>query len=647
MVAGSVGIFSVMIGSFLAFSIPALLPLAIRLFTIHDPIHLSMGFMLLIFWLIMFLTAKRLNRDILSAISLKYENIDLISVLETEVETRKAGEAELKQQKDEIERRVEERTLELQEANAKLIREIEQRRRIAGQLQESQEKYRDLVENINYIIYSFDTQGILSYISPVVESIMGYAPGEIIGKSFFDFIHPEDLSFVTDRFMGVLSGKQAEAEYRVRFKSGEYRWIRSSSRIIYKNGQVMDIRGALMDISERKALEMERANLEAQLKQAQKMESIGTLAGGIAHDFNNILFMMIGNAELALEFTPKAAPVHDMLEDIKKAGLRAKDIIKQLMEFSRNANREIEPVGVIRVIDDAIKFLRSIIPANIEIQQQLPESEVTIRANPVQIHQVLMNLFSNAAQAMEETGGRIDIQVETRTLEEEISKGSFHLSPGEYFQIYISDTGPGIDPACLDRIFEPYFTTKPVGKGSGMGLAVVHGIVKAHAGAIFVESMLGKGTQFTLFFPVVKGTPHIQEPSREKTPRGQETILLVDDEENLVNMIRGMLERFGYGVAAFTDPVRALEVFRLEPDRFHLVISDMTMPRMTGEKLAEELRCIRKNIPIIITTGYSALMNAEKAQQLGFAALVMKPVEKDDLMTIVRKVLNDAGYSAI
>ncbi|MBU4471560.1 MAG: response regulator [Desulfobacteraceae bacterium] len=646
MVAGSVGIFSSILRAFLVFSILALLPLAIRFFLIGDPIHLSMGFMLLLFWLIMFLTARRLNQNVLVTIQLKYENIDLISELETEVEIRKSAEAKLITQKEKIEKLVNVRTFELQESNKKLTHEIEERKLITKELKESEEKYRDLVENINDILFSVDLDGVLTYISPVAEPLLGYTPSEVVGKMFSGFICPEDLPSVLDRFKAALSGTVEAAEYRIVLKSGESKWMRSASRAISKGGKVVGMRGALVDISERKRFEMERTNLEAQLQQARKMESIGTLAGGVAHDFNNILYMIIGNTELAMELLPNPNPALEMLEDIKAAGLRAAGIVKQLLEFSRNTKHDLSPMDAVSVIKNSLSLLRSTIPSFIELHQHLPETELTILANPIQINQVLMNLFTNAAQAMEKTGGHIDINVASQSISADSANDFVDLPAGDYLKISIGDTGPGIEPNHMDRIFEPYYTTKSVEKGSGMGLAVVHGIVKTHGGAVIVDSRPSHGTKFTLYFPLVKAKPGAKEETIKYARKASGTILFVDDEETIANMTGRMLERLGYKVVTFTNPLKALEQFMLHPDDFDLVITDMTMPQMTGVKLAEKVQKFRKDIPIIISTGYSALLDEHKAKELGIAAFVMKPVEKSDLDEIIRQVMEKAKLPA-
>ena len=339
---------------------------------------------------------------------------------------------------------------------------------------------------------------------------------------------------------------------------------------------------------------------EKELLQAHKMESIGTLTGGIAHDFNNIMGIILGNAELALEDVPEWNPAHSNLEEIKTASLRAANIVRQLLSFSRKTDQKLQPMEIAIVIKDALKLLRSTIPTTIDIEQNISVTDETILADPTQINQIMMNLCINASHAMEKTSGNLTINVENVTLDDNSVKDYPDLKSGNYVKIMVGDTGPGIDPKIIDRIFEPYFTTKEVGKGSGMGLAVVIGIVKNHGGTITVGSNLGKGTTFNIFLPLSQVKASVEEETIQEIPKGSETILFVDDEISIGKMAQRMFERLGYKVQTATTPQDALDRFSLNPDHFDLVITDMTMPQMTGVKLSEKLMDIRPDIPIII-----------------------------------------------
>ncbi|RLC06737.1 MAG: hypothetical protein DRH34_00025 [Deltaproteobacteria bacterium] len=380
--------------------------------------------------------------------------------------------------------------------------------------------------------------------------------------------------------------------------------------------------------------------MEKELNQARKMESIGTLAGGVAHDFNNLLYMIIGNTELALESISDSHPVYTHLDKIKSASFKAAGIVRQLLSFSRRIDQELKPINAVSTIKDALDFLRATIPTTIEIHKHLPDEDITILADPIQINQIMMNLCTNASQAMEETGGILEIFVEPFTLNENTARNYPDLLPGDYLKITLNDTGHGINAKTIDRIFDPYFTTKEIGKGSGMGLAVVHGIVKNHNGAILVDSALGKGTTFTILFPVVDEKPVDEIDTTGESLSGTGKILFVDDDEAITDVSGQMLEWLGYTVEATTKPQEAFELFQSKPHEFDLVITDMTMPQMTGAKLSGKLKDIRPDIPVIICTGHSSLMDEEMARQLGIAAYVMKPVSLSKLGKTIQKVLD-------
>ena len=637
MVAGSVGVFSVVLAAFLAFSLPTLLPITLRFFLTGGQIHLAMGAMLFLFWLIMFITARKLHKDILNYFSLQYQNKDLISELEAEIDVRKTAESELKKKNLEIEKIVYQRTSELQETNRKLTTEIEERRSIANALQESEEKYRDLVEDINDVIFSTDQDGIVTYISPAVKSSMGYDPQEITGESFTDYIHEDDLPMVLEKFAEVLAGNIIPSEYRIRAKTDEFRWIHSSSRVVTKDDQITGIRGSFTDITEKK-------KLEEQLRQSAKMESIGTLAGGIAHDFNNILGIIVGNTELAMDDVPEWNPARINLEEIHAAALRARDVVRQILAFSRKSPLEMKTVRISPIVKESLKLLRSSIPTTIEIQQDISSKLDTVRADPNQVNQVLINLCTNAAHAMRDNGGVLAVALENVSLTEDTVNDYNELIPRKYVKLTVSDTGKGIDPQVIKRIFEPYFTTQGIGEGSGMGLAVVHGIVKSHGGDILIESEPGKGTTVHVLFPVIERELEPEIATGADVPLGNEKILFVDDEKAIVDVIQIMLERLGYQVAAKTSSLEALEAFRATPDKYDMVITDFTMPDMTGMELAKNLLELRPDIPIILCTGFSDRINEDKAKSRGIRAFVMKPVVRDEIANIIRMALDADGY---
>jgi signal transduction histidine kinase/CheY-like chemotaxis protein len=393
------------------------------------------------------------------------------------------------------------------------------------------------------------------------------------------------------------------------------------------------------EIEERKRAEKQKESLQMQLIQSQKMEAIGTLAGGIAHDFNNILSAIIGYAEISLDDAPKKSDLQSNLNNLLKAGFRGRDLIKQILTFSRQSEFESKPIRVEPVVKECIKFLRASLPATIEIRQDL-KFNATVMADPTQIHQVIMNLCTNAAHAMHEKGGILNIRLTEVELDGDFLSGYQDVFPGKFLCLSIDDTGCGISPDAVDHIFEPFFTTKEKGKGTGMGLSVVHGIVKKYHGLITVSSDPKKGTVFNVFLPVIETNAISDNDKEEILLSGTERILFVDDEYFQVDLGKKIFGRLGYEVVAETNSLKALELFRKNPDDFDLVITDMIMPNLPGDKLAKELIAIRPDIPIIICTGYSEQLEAEKAESLGLKAIVMKPLLIQDLAKTVREVLD-------
>ncbi len=386
----------------------------------------------------------------------------------------------------------------------------------------------------------------------------------------------------------------------------------------------------------------ERKNLEVQLQQSQKMETIGTLAGGIAHDFNNILFPIVGHSEMLLEDVPQNNPMRENLNEIYAGALRARDLVKQILTFSRQGSNKIKLMKIQPVIKEALKLLRSTIPTTISIKQYFQSDPIIIKADPTQIHQVLMNLATNAYHAMEDTGGVLKVKLKQIELGKQDLIDT-DMKSGPYACLTIADTGAGIDENVREKIFDPFFTTKDLGKGTGMGLSVVHGIVKTAGGGIQVHSELGKGTEFHVYLPVEISLSVSQVPqTHDQIQGGTERILLVDDEEPIVFMEKQMLERLGYQVDSRISSVDALEAFRANPDRFDLVITDMAMPNLSGDQLASMLIKIRPDIPVVLCTGFSEKIPEEKAESMGIKGFLMKPVAKKELSGKIREVLDEA-----
>ncbi len=386
----------------------------------------------------------------------------------------------------------------------------------------------------------------------------------------------------------------------------------------------------------------ERRKLETQFRQAQKMESIGQLAGGIAHDFNNILSAIIANVYLAKMDAADQPAILENLENISDATRRATELVNQILTFSRQNKQEREPTELNRVVLEALKLLRASLPATIRIQSELAKTPPVL-ANATSIHQVIMNLGTNAWHAMRDQPGTLKVEMCVLEVDVDFVKTHPDLRPGRYVQLSISDTGCGMNRATLERIFDPFFTTKPVGEGTGLGLAVVHGIVKSHDAAISVDSRLGEGTVFHLYFPVFETTAAVTEIETAPIPRGHgEHILFVDDEPALANVGKKMLERLGFTVTVTTSPPEAIAIVRERRDPFDLVITDLTMPGMDGTKLGGQLMEMSPGLRVILMTGYSGVLTAEKVRELGFCELLIKPINARILGEAVHRALHQA-----
>jgi len=709
--------------------------------------------------------------------------------------------------------------------HASLEEEIELRTR---ELRESEERYRDLVENMNDAIYVVDEGGGISYISPVIDRMTGYRPDEVIGRDFRDFFLNDARDQMTAEFQGFLSGVSRNGEYVLLKKSGEAMWVRASSRPICNGDRIVGIQGILTDITDRKTAEQQletkarelellnllgremgqdlsvdaivsrvlKATMESlqsdlvalflkdgndlilkgfqahgqgfsgedvpihrvgeclcgiaaregatvysvdihtdprctydeckragfcsfaalalksagevigvlglasqkardfqasssflealgnqaatglkngllfqkvrsdaielqtrlvqiqeaqkdkeelmlQLHRAQKMEAIGTLAGGIAHDFNNILTPIVMGTEMALMNVPEDHKANRMLKRVLDAGARAKDLVSQILAFSRQGDLEKRPMPVGPILKEAIKLTRAALPSTIEIRQDIRTDNDTVMADPTQIHQVIVNLVTNAAHAMRTNGGILEITLDEEILDETTaSETEASLIPGPFLKLMVRDTGHGMDRRTLGKIFDPFFTTKARGEGTGLGLATVHGIVRSCEGAVLVESELGKGSLFTIYLPRLKSCDKEMEKEGRPIPRGAERILFVDDEPMIAEMYADMLRFLGYDVECKTDSLDTLETFRSNPRGYDLVITDMTMPRMTGEDLGKEIMRIRPGIPVILCTGFSERMPEEKALELGFCSFAMKPMVIGEIAQKIRQALD-------
>ena len=523
-----------------------------------------------------------------------------------------------------------------------IVRDITGRRKREEMLRESEQRYRTVVEDMPAMICRFLPDGTLTFVNSAYCNYFGKKSEDLIGENFFLFIPDEDKEKVRRHFNSLNVAKPMTTyEHQVIAPDGAIRWQEWTDRALFDDkGHRMEYQSIGRDISETKLAQQERENIEKRLQQAQKMEAIGTLAGGIAHDFNNILGAIIGYSNLALTDAKEEDSVHYYLEQIEQGGYRAKDLVKQILTFSRQTEQEKRPTKIGPLVKETAKLLRASLPATIEIKIEINAHADLVFADSTRIHQVIMNLCTNAGHAMREKGGVLCISLFETDLDSCSSLPHPDLSEGPYLRLDVSDTGHGMPPKILDRIFDPYFTTKEKGEGTGLGLAVVHGIVKDHGGAVTVVSESGKCTTFSVFLPRVAAMSDQKRKGTAFIPGGKECILFVDDEAPLVELVRDLLERIGYEVIAKTGSIETLEAFRAEPDKFDIVVTDQTMPNLTGVELAKKFMGIRPDIPIILCTGFSERTNAEKAKALGISEFLLKPLLPSDLAQAIRRALD-------
>jgi signal transduction histidine kinase/DNA-binding response OmpR family regulator len=535
----------------------------------------------------------------------------LVAQVKTALRVKNA-EDHLRKQKDQLEQMVQERTKELR-----------------------------CLYNISNLIAKPD----LSF-EEVLQGIVNYIPSAMP--------HPDDTyvritsgdhEFTTDQFCETASKQSSSIVVNGKQKGVLDIFLsqHQSDDICYlkeQNDFIFNIINKVEKVIERIETKEEKKKLEAQLFQSQKMESLGLLAGGIAHDFNNILFAIQGNIQITLYSLSEDSPLRSHLDEAMKALNRAKEMVKHILAFSRQSEAEKKPVKVQFIIKEVVRLLNSSIPSTITIHQNIDSDAGPVYADPSQIHQILMNLATNAFHAMENDGGHFELNLDQVEMSSDELTLHPDIQPGKYIKLTINDTGQGINPEIMGKIFDPYFTTKAIGKGSGLGLSLVHGIVKNHRGAITVDSQPGKGTVFTILLPAIEET--IVNKRKEKTDAlylGKESILFVDDDESIARMMARMLKKIGYQVEVRTNPVEALALFKEKSDQFDIVITDMTMPQMTGDNLAEKMREIRHDIPIIICTGYSSLIDEDKSKKMNMF-FIMKPITIVDIGKMIRKALD-------
>lgn len=509
-----------------------------------------------------------------------------------------------------------------------IVRDITSRKLAEQELKESEERFRAL-HNASFGGIAIHDNGLIIDCNQELATITGYGPEELRGMNGLLLVAEECRDDVIEK---ISTGYDATYEIEGVRKDG-------SRYPVQLRGSNVPYRGKIVRVTEFRDISKQK-QLEAQLVQAQKMEAIGTLAGGVAHDFNNVLSAILGYVDLSRNMTPEHSPAAKHLDKALQGIHRATLLVRQILSFSRQSSSKREALAVVPIVKEAIKLLRPLLPTTIEITLLIKEPVKSVVADPTQFHQIIMNLCTNAFHAMEESGGTLSISLGSTWRSKDRGPLPSIVTAKEYVLLEISDTGCGMSPEVKERIFDPYYTTKTVGKGSGMGLAIVHGLVKDYGGIIEVESTLGKGTLFRLFFPSVDLLGNSGDSQEQEVVGGNERILLVDDEEMVAEMSRSVLEHLGYQVTVFTSSSQAVAAFLANPQAFDLVITDQTMPSMTGVDLAKQILEIVPGFPVIICTGYSNKISEDTSREIGIRGFAMKPLALRDIAALIRTILD-------
>ncbi len=520
-----------------------------------------------------------------------------------------------------------------------------ERKQIEEQMREAELRYKTVADFTYAWEYWEAPDGTLKYVSPACERITGYPVDQFINTPSFkdEIVHPEDKK-IWDQHKTERTNKTInEIQYRIIAKDGSIRWIAHNCNVIQEGDQNLGFRASNRDITQQKQDEDRNQRLQTQLTESQKMETLGTLVGGIAHEFNNLLTSLMGYADICLTKIPSNSQIYSDIQKIKDSADHAKSLVQQMLTFTRQGTQERKIINITKTIESALKIARMSLPSTIEIKKNIDPSGGNILADPAQISQAIINIITNSYQAMKKSGGVLSISLDNVDIDSEYLVKNPSLRKGKYVRIIITDTGTGIEKNIVDRIFDPFFTTRKVGEGTGLGLSVVHGIVMSHGGKITVSSEVNKGTTMIIYLPQVVGheTSRSENGSKEKATKSKEKyrILYVDDEPEIATMVKKMLEMLKYEVCLKNDSNAALNLFKEDPEHFDLIITDQTMPYMTGLQLAQKVMEVRENFPMIIVTGFSEDISKENYKKFGFKDYIAKPFVINDIKLAIERVL--------
>ena len=527
-------------------------------------------------------------------------------------------------------------TLDDRKVIISIVRDLSERKK----MDKERRQWGRVLEQATESIIITDTQGQIEYVNSAFEALTGYSKDEVLGRNpriLNSGKQPKD--FYKELWHTILTGNVWRGRMVNRRKDGT---------VVTEEGSISPVRDEFGSISHFVAVKKnvtKEVQLEKKLQQAQKMEAVGRLAGGIAHDFNNVLTAIMGYAEI-LKLSLKENPRDEAhVTQILNSANRAKELVRHILSFSRGGSKELAPIHVLPIMREAVKFIRSALPSSIELWEEVEVQRDIILGNATNIHQIVMNLCTNAQQAMTEKGGQLRIALRQVELGDPVSQGLEQLAPGPHLVLSVIDTGPGIDENHLSKIFDPFFTTKEVGKGTGLGLSVVHGIVHSHKGEIKLESKVGEGTSISVYFPITEREPKPEKEKKEYIPGGTETIMVIDDEPSVGDSLKIRLEALGYSVTVFDSPSTALKSFQQSPEKIDLVITDMTMPQLSGLDVALDIHRIRQELPVILCTGYHETMNRQKALQHGIDRFFLKPIPFRKLGMAIRDLLDSKSIA--